>query len=157
MCGLRLYASGDQMSLIDIRQVAALMGRHPTRVWNYHRQSMEIDAGKRKPFKNPMPAPRVVNPQKYWDEDEIQYWIEARQSTRQVRQPPVNMRPSQSRLYPAAARALAAALELNADGGVKREFDVRPDYDNGTVTVALTTRHTLPMHVYKSIVIGSQK
>lgn len=143
--------------LIDVRDIAVLMGRRPGQVWNYHRYARELEAGKRKPFKNPMPMPKVVEPAKLWDEDEIQYWLAARKGNLVHRSPSCNMRPSQSRSYPAAAMALARTLHLTAGGGVKREFDVRPDYDNGTVTVALTTRHTLPIDVYQSILIGSQK
>lgn len=144
------------MTLIDVREIAALMGRLPAQVWNYHRYARDLQAGTRRGFANPMPMPKVEEPEKLWDEDDIHYWIEARQKTRSRVKPSLNMRPSESRHYPAAARKLALFLGLQNEG-VKREFDVSPNYDNGTVTVSLTTRHTLPISEFQFLLRESQK
>lgn len=146
---------GSMSTLIDIRQIAELMGRHPNQVWNHHRYARELENGTRRSFKNPMPMPKVYQPEKLWDEDEIQYWLETR--TPQTRRPPQDMRPCHSRRYPAAARKIAKHLGLPCDQGVKREFDARPNYAKGTVIVSITTRHELTVEEYNDLIIGSQR
>lgn len=104
-----------------------------------------------------MPMPKVVIPLKLWDEDEIHYWIEARQDTRNHLRPRLNMKPCHSRQYPAAARRLAQLVGLPTPEGIKREFSAEHDENEDTITVHLTTRHTMTVDEYQTVLMESQK
>lgn len=159
------------MTLIDVRDIAAMMGRQPNTVWNYHRHSRDYKArlAKLSPTETmvfrrnviiPMPDPVVITPDKLWDLDGIKAWINERdkaRAERPVRRPSPDLRPSESRRYPAAAALMAKHVGINVSKGVAREFDSRPNYHDGTVTVTLTTRHVIKLADYQRLLLESQK
>lgn len=159
------------MTLVDIRDIAAMMGRHPNTVWNYHRHSRTHKARQAKATpiqamafrKNviiPMPDPVVIEPEKLWDLDGIKAWIADRAKAFEERPKPLpspDLRPSESRRWPAAAALMAKHVGIDVSHGVAREFDSRPNYTDGTVTVTLTTRHVITLADYQQLLRESHK